>query len=421
MNAFLTSKHGRFISHALLLWALLAMITTPLGAGVTQAALLISVVGLSVYLWRNRAYAFADTTTVVRWLLIAALIQLSLSVFHGLTARALHLPVLIAVSALSVGLWRTSRPNPAVFWQGLCAAAIAAGLFALYQRYALGIPRAHGWHNPILFGDIAMGMGLMCLAGLVAKLHGQAQTARSALSLLPYVLGILFGVIASILSGSRGGWLAFVLCFIPLYSYTKSWRLIGAGVLIAGAVVVGLVLTPKTHLLERAQQVVSDLKAYKAGNAATSLGVRIELNRASLLIAKDNPVAGVGSKEFRPQVQALIDSKVLLPIPLEAFNDTHNELTDALFKGGLIGVLSILILYIAPLAYFYRAMRRGNVHSRAIALAGALFMFSAIDFGLTVNLLTVQIGKAYYCIMLSVLIGLCSSLHGQAEPTASPR
>ena len=414
MVSLFTEGKLKTLTFGFILWFCATLISTPIGAGLSQAALLMSALLSAAWLWRNRAQAYADTRQTVALLLLAAALIMGLSCWHGFKMYMLHAPLLLAVCAIMVGAWSALRIPARALWLGLPAGAIAACCLALYQLLVEHNTRPNGWHNAILFGDIAMALGLMSLAGWVGHMK-QATPLKYWL-----IAGALAGVGASFLSGSRGGWMALVFCFVPLYAYTKSWRVVLGGVLAVAVMAGTLYSIPQTRIAERVALIGSDLAAYAGGNSATSIGARLEMSHAGVQIALANPVLGVGNERFQAEMLALAKSNKIgsIPILVGDYKDTHNELTDAAAKGGVFGLAWVGLLYLAPMLYFLNILKGSHAVARPIALAGLMLVFATIDFGLSVNIFTRHIGKAYYFVFLSLLIGLCSAALREPEKTS---
>ena len=417
IQSLLVPRYLTWFANGLIVWFCATLISTPFGAGVTQAVLLAAVLLGGYWLWKYRSNVFHDTQWVLIGLFLAAALNAFLSVYHGFNIRMLHQPALLSVCILAIGLWVLLKPSSNTLWVAMGVGAIAACSLALYQLLVQHNPRPNGWHNAILFGDIAMVLGLMLIAGVIASFE-QKQSIWLKMFLL---IGVLSGITASLLSGSRGGWLALVLCFIPLYLYTRSWKLMGTALVSIATLVAIVFVTPQTRMRDRLIEVQHNLQEYKNGNAMTSIGARIEMSRAGLMVWLDNPLLGVGNPQFQQKLLALIETGKIQKIPVIEgdYKDTHNEITDAAAKGGILGLLVILLLYGVPLSYFLRILKGNHAQARPIALSGALLVFATIDFGLSVNIFTRHIGKAYYFIFLSILIGLCSS--AMSRPQALPK
>src|SRR5699024_2829187 len=104
-------------------------------------------------------------------------------------------------------------PRLTWLWLGLGIGAIAACIWSGYQKFFLDIQRAGGYTNAIQYGNLAMLMGVWCVAGL-GWAHTQTHCRRWQLLL---VVGALCGVLASLLSGSRGGWIGLPVVLWVLY------------------------------------------------------------------------------------------------------------------------------------------------------------------------------------------------------------
>lgn len=128
--------------------------------------------------------------------------------------HALAAPALALLGLGCIGAMYHLRPRAHQLWTGLCAASVVAALLAIYHILGGTGARAPGLPPYALtFGDLALACGLMGLCGL-----GALRNTRQAW--LP-IVAMLCGMIASILSGSRG-WLAMALALIPLFIYGRA-------------------------------------------------------------------------------------------------------------------------------------------------------------------------------------------------------
>ncbi|MCF6261342.1 MAG: hypothetical protein L3J98_14470, partial [Gammaproteobacteria bacterium] len=101
----------------------------------------------------------------------------------------------------------------AAFWYGLLAGSVVAAGVAMYQVWGpVNIGRAKGITHPIIFGDLALAMGVMSLAGA-----GWFRERARWQIILP-LLAVLLALLASALSHARGGWLA-----IPFLVLVFAW------------------------------------------------------------------------------------------------------------------------------------------------------------------------------------------------------
>ena len=377
-------------------------LTTRVSVGLVEVALLLSSLGYGVSLMRQRR-AHPDWFVATRWLTLAFLFNLLVAtaslIGTGFDPRFFENPSKMLLAALLPAMVLLLRPTARVLWIGLFAGTVGATGFALYQRFVLLMPRAEGFSMPITFGDIAMAMGLMSLASI-------PLSARTRWAALPY-LSFLAGVIASILSGSRGGWLAFLLSVFPLYSYGR--HAIGRRavmVIAASLVVVATVcVMPQTGVLTRLSDVSKEIDQYNNGNPDSSVGARFEMWKGAWVLFAEHPLTGVGRANFNTGLNRLIARGQIDPA-MRGFQHAHNEMLNAMATQGLPGALALLALYAAPLLFFSRRVRQPGAH-RSYALAGMLLVLSFIDFGLTQVMFAHHVGSAFYALSVCLLAGLC--------------
>lgn len=228
---------------------------------------LLSLVGLWVWV----RHGFAPHMSRDEWLFVAAFALFFLGAvlsFHfgtqtdagfRLLGRYLRLmfvfPTLLAL--------RRYRPTPAVVWAGLGFGALALGADAVWELVqANGFLRADGDTNvAILFGDLAT---LTTFAFAAGYLYIDGRLPR----LGPWLMaaGVLVGLLASFLSGTRGAWLAVPVLIILFLACRHVLRpravFIGGG---ATLVLFGLLyFLPQTHIRERISGVFSEIESYRA-------------------------------------------------------------------------------------------------------------------------------------------------------------
>lgn len=389
---------SRIFSWIIFLFPSLAL-TTHFGIGAIEVAVLL---GTVVYL-KPLARRQAVDLRPARWIVIAfafsLMVALVSSLAFGFKSSSVDNPVRQFLALTAIGLIVLWRPRAEWFWYGLFAGVAGAAAIALVQRFGLNFDRANGFHQTIMFGDISMAMGLMSLAGL-------QLFAGTRLAPLPYV-AFLAGLTASILSGSRGGWLALVLSFIPLYSYGR--RAIGRRILLVAATGLSLLVAacfiPQLKVGARIAEAVADVRQYQSGDPQTSAGLRLEMWKGAWKMFAEHPLAGVGRSNFNPGLRDLIVRKELHPAVAD-FYHAHNEMLHALATEGIIGGIALFGLYAAPFAFFIRGLRRRD-ETQPYALAGLLLVLSFIDFGLTQVLFSHHVGTGFYALGIAILAGIC--------------
>jgi O-antigen ligase len=126
----------------------------------------------------------------------------------------------------------------------------------------------------------------------------------------------------------------------------------------AAAAVMAVVLT-NSSLWARGDQTVAEIEHYVTQNqfANTSATIRLELWRFAGRMFVEHPLIGVGNHGFRAK---LASYKVIgeTPAALDLFTHPHNEFLKFAAEGGTIGIISIAMLYFAPLLAGLRRYRQ---------------------------------------------------------------
>lgn len=334
--------------------------------------------------------------------------------YHGDPARELDMPLraLLAVPVLLLLL--AYPPRPAAWWGGLAIGAIAGAALAFHQFDPnIAIRPQAATSNPIHYGNVSVLLGLLSLCGLE---WACAQRQRLAWIVL-LLAGCLAGISGSILSGSRGGWIAMPVCLIILA--LQHARIHGKRYfIITLALLVGLIVAaynmPHSPLQQRAASAVSELEKFEdTGNVDTSVGQRIEMWHSALDMSSQNILLGIGRTGYLSQKQILVDEGKMSKAVGE-YTNAHNDYIDALVKRGIIGLAALLALFLVPLTLFVRALRHGPVSARPFSLAGVILCSCYMIFGLTTSSLTLNIG----IIMLVFPMVILWALLRQQERTA---
>lgn len=389
-------------------------LTTTFGMVLVQVLVLLS----TAWLWRQGLAAFyAANARAIRLVFIAFvgyfLISLArLLVFH----EDLHIldgPSRMMFALSCIGFVGFLRPPMRWFWLGLCIGTIGAAAIGMWQWLALGMDRVEGLtHHPITFGDLSVAMGVMSLCAW-------SEFRNSRLAFLP-VVAMLCGVLASIVSGSRGAWLGLLLVLLPLLKYGSAVhgkRLVyGVGAALAFSAIAYAV--PATEISRRVDDAVSEVQRYAASrDATTHVGVRLDLWRASLMMIAEHPLIGVGRDGFRPALLELARQGRVQQSPALIYSSSHNDVLNTLSTGGLLDFSFLMLMYGAPLAFFWKTLH-GSAANSAPALAGLLLVICFIGFGLTDVMFWLMIPKSFYAMMVCALTGFC--LANDAQPAARP-
>ncbi len=309
---------------------------------------------------------------------------------------------LLAIPALLLVM--AYPPRLAWLWSGMAVGAIGAGGWAGWQKLVEGAWRAIGHTYVIQFGNLSMLMGIFCLAGL-----GWAVVQpRRHLWVVLLAAGALAGILGSLFSGSRGGWIGFPLVLLVLYRGYGRHLPLRMKALAAAAIMLGALLVyalPQSGVQARVHEAFDDVSRYASGESRTSsVGARFEMWKGATQLILDKPLTGWGDNGYQQGMQALADEGVIDPGVL-IFDHAHNEFLDAFAKRGIFGLVALLALYIVPMRLFLRRFDSPDLEVRSLAVAGVLMSVAYIDFGLTQVFLAHNSGVMMYAFWLSVLYG----------------
>jgi O-antigen ligase len=319
-----------------------------------------------------------------------------------LVAQFAAIPTIALVS-------RVVRPDAdllGALWRGVTIGAWSAAALAVVE-VAGGSGRAEGLgDNAIVFGDNALLLGAMSLSLLPALHRGRRRADEIAAS-----IGAASGLLASLLSGSRGGWIAVpVLALLIATQYRRDWtpetwqRAIGSGAMIAGLVV----LIAGRTVVHRVRTAGAEITAYIGAGpsdpgARTSIGARFEAWRSAADAFAAHPITGVGwgnlSHHF--DVQAYTGTR---SPRIATFDHAHHQVISGLASAGLLGAAALIAVLAVPATWFVRS-RRGDTRQRAIGTTGLVVVAGFAIAGLTEAVFESFVGIVLYAVTVSILAG----------------
>lgn len=311
----------------------------------------------------------------------------------------------------------------AMAW-GCAAGAVGAGLTALWQTEVLDWPRAQGYTNAIQFGNLALLLGLWC--GIWA-LHARPGWRRFGAW-----LAASMGLLASIASGTRGGWVVLAPCLLLIswFALSRSRRGV-AGLLVHSLALTLVICVPLAFLSpvqERVQEAVAQLSSSSFARAGTPIGMRLAEWKFAWTQGARHPWVGIGQQEYEAHQRAAVATG-RFPQDMIKLNHAHNEWLDMFAKRGLAGVIGLSIFFGIPWVLFWRVLRRTGqgvdanvaVARRAAALCGLVTVLGFFGFGMTQVMFAHNNGNLMYLLSVSVWLAACTgdqrhpfdrSLHG---------
>lgn len=248
-------------------------------------------------------------------------------------------------------------PRLGAFNGGLPVGCIGMGLLALWQTQVLGMERATGYTNAIQWGNLALLLACLTAVPLGIYWRTHRQPWRWVM-----VGAIALGLAASLLSQSRGGWVALV-GVLALW-LVLAWRIRprvfprllagAAGLLLVLTLVVGF--TPRFK--ERIGLATTEISGYlEAGKENTSVGLRLAQYGLVAQLIPQKPWLGWGAHGFVAEMQRRVDAGEYGPEMMH-YPQIHNDFLDVWVKVGILGVLLQAALFAWVFAMFWPTRAR---------------------------------------------------------------
>jgi O-antigen ligase len=304
---------------------------------------------------------------------------------------------------------------------------MACGLLAIYHVHVLHYPRAGDTYiNPIEFGDTCTQLALISLCGTQVAL----QHPRRIPCLWFLITGFTLGVVGSVLSGTRGAWLAGLITLTFLgwwYVGRHSKRLLALVVLAVG--LTAALLAQYAPVAERLQTMRQEINNYQQqGNAASSVGARMQMWQFASALAQQRPLLGWAQKGYDAERTRQLEQNQLDPL-LANFNHPHNDYLDAAAKRGLLGLLILLTCHFTCFWYFWRAARAtpGDLPPQAraerltLCAVGMMVPLLFASFGLTdTHITSSRTVVMYFCLAAFLMAMLERRSAPQATDATAP-
>nr|WP_282450964.1 O-antigen ligase family protein [Marinobacter bryozoorum] len=369
-------------------------VVSPLGYRVGPALLLIT--SLTVLLFRPGAL-WTRPDNASGWLLASLLFYtlcLAAVLFiHQADSSEFDLPLRYLAAGLVLLLLLQFPVSPRLLYGSAALGGVVAAGVALYQVSAVGMDRAQGFDNPIHFGN-----GALALAAISAAALGWARFERHRAIWMTWLLaGMVGGLVASLMSWTRSGWVALpFMLILGLLAWRGRWSGCGRNGGTALAVVTAAVLLGALFQVDtvryRFDQAAQELVGYfERGQNDTSIGLRLDMYRAGLTAFSREPLSGAGPDGLGQVIDELVVAGEIHP-DVAGYRHLHNQYIDNLARYGLPGLVSYLLLLGVPLTLFFLKARSGDARVSAAGSAGVLFVSLHVVVNLTQSMLERNIG-----------------------------
>lgn len=334
-----------------------------------------------------------------------------LSLFDEFSRFLLVIPIFLAIKKVGI--------NRNLLFIGFIVGAIGAGSFGFYQKYLLGHAVAQGFLHKIMFGDISLILGVLSLSYWI----GYRDPGRNSWILLLAIIGFGFGLLGSVCSGTRGGWIALpFLLWLLLSHIVESKRLKHS--LYAGGIAALLLIYNFNGLVNsKVDNAVHDFVEYFTEDNVVghgSVSSRFEMWKGALIMFKESPITGVGINNYTPRLIELQKTQQIRLPSAKSHPHAHNDFLRLLSEVGIAGGLAYIALFLFAVKLFLSHSRQ----EPQIAAAGLVLCLGFIDFSLTDALLRWNAPTTFLAILLATLAGQLGYLRqhvNQPELTETDR
>ncbi|BBD78219.1 O-antigen ligase family protein [Hydrogenophilus thermoluteolus] len=374
----------------------------PLPGGPRVPALLLMALSLwLVFRYRGADFPRESVWFAYLWGALAAIIALSLigapkpSAGIGYAVIALG----FAVATLAVGWAATRLPDVGEILRKVLALTffvfLVDGLFQYAFGYDLiGVPYNQSYYEGRLVGPFPDSIRFSSFLAMLFPFAAWPLRRKYA-----FVLGLWFLTVwLVLLSGFRSSFVLLLLTSIPIFWFWPKRFLVvvGVGVLIIGALAVGLSKPLTVRAINTYEGTLSVIHAIQSGNEQEAdkaldkiLTYRWELWRNAVKMGNDHPFLGVGAKQYRHVYAQYSDENDVFHNS-DPFHAHH--LYFALWaEMGVMGLLWLLAMIVLGVTLFLRSdvTARQKCAPWAIALAAYAFPVQSQPVLLTVQWLPV--------------------------------
>ena len=289
---------------------------------------------------------------------------------------------------------------------GSAIGGVIACFVASYGKWVLHAERAFpDKYMYIQAGDMSMSLALFALVGMIWMLQ-----KKNHFKLGIMFVGFLGGVFASVISGSRGGWLILlpVLIWLVIASRTlvgkKALSVVVVTLLI---VIIGVIVAPHSEVEKRYNEAIMNIVQYQEDNPNTSVGQRIDMWKSAWIAIQGKPIVGWGVQGMTQKKEDLIRRHIVSP-EIRQFTHVHNQYLNDWAERGILGLLSLLSIFIVPFIVCVRYIRKAIKGSPqyVMAVLGAIHILAVASYGLSQGFLEHNSGNMFYFFILSLFMGL---------------
>lgn len=400
------SKADKFLAGAILVLGLL--FSSIGGILIAYVALVLALAAIVVQRLNHAASGwFIDPMALVfaaSFVLLAISFAISATELADMRFALNFIAFLLYIPLASVLARRSSaRALNVVCWLAFSGAVIGA-VYSVGEVLLTGANRAGTFRfqtDPIRLANTGLILGYLALMG-VQRVDGWR---RIVLLTAP-----LFGLATVIASGARNAMVAFaVLALWSCLFLLRSWKM--RILAVAGVVTVGVVylLLPQLHP-QRMTLLLTTLQELFSGQEISdkSFDVRLALYLSAIPAFWEAPAFGHGWGGMMQSLAPFMPEQYLDQIRLPHL---HNEILNFALASGILGVIVLFALYIAPL---WQALRSADDSQKMARIFGcSILLISYVVLGVADTMISYETHTALYVLWCMIILVYCRDTPGR--------
>lgn len=200
------------------------------------------------------------------------------------------------------------------------------GIHTEWYGYKIDLFRGHTYQN-FFAGLVSVSLIIFMIEGIIKNRTYKLWTIA--------LLVIMFINIFFLCTG-RTGQILFVLMLLIL---TFHYMRLKSGIIFATLLILVTIVTvySSANIRSGITNAINDIKSYKAGNANTSLGLRLTFYKNSITLFSESPIIGHGTGSFSYEYEKLND-KVMRTV-----GNPHNDYFWFAVELGIVGIIFFII------------------------------------------------------------------------------
>jgi len=377
-----------------------ALVAIPKGGSIVVLILILSLVGLVINRDKLELSKW-EKYFVLSFIFYFVVIAVNLWWFNG-ELRDLDTPSRLLLILPIFFFIRKSDISVSWFIWGVVFGSILTGLikFGVVDTYYLSKIVT------VQTGSFSLYSSIFGLSSLMFIREGNSRI-KNTLLYAAFALGIL----ASLLSGGRGVWIAAILSLVfisvinPMQWSIKS-KLSAALLMII--LFYSAYSTPQTGVKNTIDLAIVNTTLWvQNGQANTSSGARLEMWKASFEVIKENPIIGVGEDNYAKYQKKLIDQGKIDKFAGN-FLHPHGEYITSLVEQGIIGLLASIFVLLTPIMFFIKIIKHNsfNYRERVLATSGMLISLHYSFYSFTSGVFDHQSTTLFYAVFMVIIFGL---------------